>query len=157
VSQDSLPNVSQSLELPERTLPCKNSGLQFSCMSLHLIPMLVHATKEVSATMHIQHNPLPRIARPLPLMIICSHLNPFCVQFTSRPAPLPPGFSTHFLNPMVTQLPLYYFRCLCDEFLRNIDLVHLYPSWMRNPLRCESLDIFDSMAGSVQEELPNDV
>lgn len=35
-------------------LPGKNSSFQFSRMSLHLVPVLIHASKEIRSSVHIQ-------------------------------------------------------------------------------------------------------
>ena len=53
-SNHSLQKVSFRWEYKlEMTLPCKNLGLQLSCMSLHLIAVFIYTTKEVSSAMHV--------------------------------------------------------------------------------------------------------
>jgi len=77
-SRNSLPNVSlKILAHMKLVLPGEDSGLQFSCMSLHLIPMLIRTPKEVSTAVHIKHDSPSGIISLLPLLMICSHLYPF--------------------------------------------------------------------------------
>ena len=112
-------------------------------MSLHLIPMLSHTPEKVRTTMHIQHDPRPRILRRLPLIIIRAHLNPFGLDLTAGPAPLPPCLAPYFLYPMMPQLLLYVFCGFLQVFVRDLDFVDFDPAWVRHPLRGEALDVFD--------------
>jgi hypothetical protein len=138
-------------------LPCKNPSFQLPRVSLHLIPMLIRASKKVRTTMYIKHNPLPRIPRSLPLICIGSHLNPLCLKLATRSAPLPPVLSTDFPNTMMTQLLCYRFCTFGDVVLGDLDLVNEDPAWMGHPLCSETLDIFNGMMGGVQQEFPNQV
>lgn len=79
-------------------------------MPLQLVPMGVHASKEIPPAMHIQHDPLPRIASPLPFVKIRSHLDPLGAQLTAGPTPLPPRSSANPLDAMRAQLRLYSLR-----------------------------------------------
>jgi len=126
-------------------------------MSLHLVSMLIHTSKEVRASMHIQHYPLPRITHALPFLIIGFHLNPLSLQIAPQSAPLPPSLPANFLNTMVPQLFLYSFRCLCDVLLLDLDLVYPDPRRMRHPLGREALDIFDGVVGRVEQEFLDQV
>jgi len=58
---------------------------------------------------------------------------------------------------MVPQLFLYCFRRLRDEFLRDLELVHLHPRRMRYPLRSKALDVLDCVVGGIEQEAPNQI
>jgi len=73
-------------------------------MSLQLVPMLIHATKEVGTTMHIQHDSLALLPTRLPLRVIPPHLNPFSLECAAFPPPLPPFLPPNFVDAMVSQL-----------------------------------------------------
>lgn len=135
--------------LLEIILPSKHPSLKLPRMSLHLIPMLIHTSKEIGTTMHIQHHPLPTVPRLLPLMIVRSHLNPFCSQLTPRSSPLPPRLSSNLLDPIWTQLVLYSIRSSLNEVLTDFGFVYFDPVGMRDPLGCEALNIFDCVVGGV--------
>ena len=155
-SLNSLPQVSQYYRIhTAETLPSKHPSLQFTSMSLHLIPMLIHTPKEVRTAMHIQHDSLPFISRLLPLFIVRSHLDPFCLQFAPWSAPLPPELSSNLLNAMMAQLLLYVLCAFRDVFLGDLDLVQLHPARVRNPLRGEALDFLDGVVGGIEEKLLN--
>lgn len=79
--------------------PCKDSSLQFSSMALKLIPMFIHAPKEVGTPVYIEHDSLALVA--LPSIKIPPHLNPFRFQDAAAPSPLPPFLASYFVNAMV--------------------------------------------------------
>lgn len=55
--------------------PCKDSSLQLSSMALKLIPMFIHAPKEVCTPVYIEHDSFALLA--LSSIKISPHLNPF--------------------------------------------------------------------------------
>ncbi len=136
--------------------PGKHSCIQLPRVSLHLIPMLIHTPKKVGPTMHIEHHTFSFISLLLSSSIIAPHLNPFGLQYTALPTPLPPFTSPNFINPMVSQLGDDSISSLLDWFLWNSDLVYFYPSRSRYPLRGKTLNVFDGMKGCIAEELPNE-
>lgn len=79
--------------------PGKDSSLQLSSVALKLIPMFIHAPKEVGAPMHIENDSFALFA--LPSFKISPHLNPLRLQDASIPSPLPPFFASYFVDAMV--------------------------------------------------------
>lgn len=113
-------------------IPCKNSSFQLPCMSLHLISMLVHTPKEVRTTMDIEHDTFPSFFTFLPLVMICLHFNPLCLQLTTWPPPLPPDFASNSFNSVMSQLRIYSVSSFFDVVCRNGDLIHMNPVRMGN-------------------------
>jgi hypothetical protein len=115
--------------------------------------MRVHAPKEVPPAMHIQHDPPPRVALPLPLVEIRPHLNPLSAHLAAGPAPLPPCPAADPLNAMRAQLRLYGVRAGPQMRLGNWDLLGLDPVRGGHPLRGEALDVLDRVVRGVEQEL----
>ena len=44
-----------------------------------------------------------------------------------------------------------------NVFLGDFDLINLDPAWMRYPLRCKALDVFDCVVGRVEEKFTNEM
>ena len=82
--------------------PGQYSRIQFPGMSLHLIPMLVYTSEKVGPAVYIKHYPPPLLSAIFPPGIIASHLNPFCLQYATLHAPLPPLTSSDLINPMMS-------------------------------------------------------
>lgn len=70
-------------------------------------------------------------------------------------APLPPLLSAYSGHAVRTELRFDYVCGSCEMRFSDRDFLSLDPSRRRHPLRSESLDIIDSMGGSVLEELAN--
>lgn len=58
-------------------LPREYSGLEFPCMSLQLISVLINTSKEIGATVYIQHDPLALFFVLHSLRIMGFHFDPF--------------------------------------------------------------------------------
>lgn len=95
--------------------------------------------------MHIKHNSFSFISCTLSLTGIRSHFNPFCLEFTLWPTPLPPRLATNSFYTVVPQLLDQSITTLAYVFLRDWDLINENPSGVRYPLCCEALNIFDGM------------
>ena len=137
--------------------PCKYSRLKFPSVSLHLITMLIHAAKEVGPAMHIKHDSLALLTAVFPLRIVRPHLDPLRVQCTIVSSPLPPFAAANFVQTVVSQLNSESISCPAYCVLWYCDFVHPNPTWGRYPLGGKVLNIFDSVKGSVVEELTDEV
>jgi hypothetical protein len=151
--------ISISLAKREAVLPCKYSSLELPSMTLQLIPMGLHAAKKVGAAMNIQHDALPaRMAiRAFPLMVVRLHLNPLASEIFRRSTPLPPFLSPHSRYTFGTKLLDKSGRSGGEVLFWNEDLGCLYPMRGGDSLSCERLEVLDSVSGSIDEELTNDL
>jgi hypothetical protein len=122
-------------------------------MPLQLIPMRVHAPKEVPTAMHIQHDPPPRVTLLLPLVEMRPHLDPLGAHLAAGLAPLPPCPPADPLNAMRTQLRLYGICAGLEMRLEDRDLLSPDPVRGRHPLRGEALDVLDRVVRGVEQEL----
>jgi hypothetical protein len=73
-------------------------------MSLHLVSMFIHASEEISATMHIQHNSTAPVIVLLACIVVSSHFNPLSLELCSFPSPLPPFASANLIDAFVAEL-----------------------------------------------------
>jgi hypothetical protein len=73
-------------------------------MSLHLVSMFIHASEEVRATMHIQHNSAAPVIVLLAYIVVSSHFNPFGLDLCSFLSPLPPFASANLVDAFVAEL-----------------------------------------------------
>lgn len=122
-------------------------------MSLQLVPMGIHAPKIIPPAVHIQHDPLPRIARALPRLIIRPHLDPLRRHLAPGPPPLPPRLPADALDAAGAQLRLHDGRGAREVRLGDARLVQLDPARARHPLRGEALDVLDGVVRGVGQEL----
>jgi len=111
--------------------------------------MFIYAPKETCSAMYIEHNSLSQILVLLPLIIICSHLNPFRLEVALWPSPLPPSFPSDFSYAMRTQLLLYRFRAFFEIFFGYGDFVYFYPVRVGDPLGGKALDVFYSIVRGI--------
>lgn len=124
-------------------------------MALKLIPVLIHAPKEVSTPMYIEHYSFALLAPPS--IKVSPHLNPFRLEKAAIPSPLPPFLAPYFINAVMPEL---CYKCVCsfgETFLRYRDFVDFDPVGAGNPLRRKALYIFDCMMGSIGKELANEI
>ena len=93
-----------SVDCPIRTpaihSPREDSSLQLSGMALELIPMFVHASKEVGTPMYIKHYSFALLAPPF--IKVSPHLDPLCLQDAVVSTPLPPFLASYSVNPMMS-------------------------------------------------------
>lgn len=126
-------------------------------MPLHLVPVLIDTTKEVSTPVHIEHDSVSLLSRSLPLLLIGLHFNPIGLQLTARSAPLPPCLAANHFDTMGSQLLLYRLCGRCTKLFGNVNLLDFHPRRVRHPLRSEALDIFDAMVRGVSKKLADQV
>lgn len=124
---------------------------------MHLVSMLIHASKEVRSTMYVEHDTLCFGARHMSPRIVPSHLDPFRLEYTSFSPPLPPFLTPYLINSSVSQLCDDCICRLANDTLRYCDLFNFDPARTWHPLRRESLDIFYCMVGCECKELTNEI
>lgn len=124
-------------------VPCKDPRLQLPRMPLHLVSMLIYAPEKVCAPMHIHHDPLAGIADLLSLCVVVPHLDPLSLQDRSIHPPLPPLFTSNAVDPMRPELSLDGLGGLSDLPLRDHRVFRPDPPRRWDPLRRESLQVFD--------------
>ena len=90
-------------------------------------------------------------------VIVGAHLNPLGFELCSIPSPLPPLAATDSVDACVAELFDQEICSLCDLSQRYWDRVHLDPSRMWHPLRCECLQLLDRMVSRMVEERTDEV
>lgn len=132
--------------------------LQLARVSLQLVPVHVHTSKEIRSSVDIEHNLLPGVVVLFPLVVVRAHLNPFGVEGTGvRLSPLPPLASTDLPYALRAELGFEDTRGVLELVGRDGHLVDLDPLGMRNPLRGEGLDLLDRVMRDILEERPDQV
>ena len=91
-------------------------------MALKLIPVLIHAPKEVSTPVDIEHHSFALLAPPF--IKVSPHLNPFRLENTAISSPLPPFLTSYFINAVMPELCYECVRSFRETFLRYRDFVN---------------------------------
>jgi hypothetical protein len=130
----------------------KDAGPQLPRMSLHLVSMFIHASEEVPSAVHIQHHSAPSVVVLHSRIVVATRLDPIGLEFCPLSSPLPPFVPAHLINASVSKLLdqdiCGFGNLLCGYCHR----VNFDPSWMRHPLRCESLKLLDCVVGCMAQE-----
>lgn len=119
--------------------------------------MLINAAEEVGSSMYVEHNPFAFLSARFPPSIVPSHLNPFSFQCAAFPSPLPPFLPSNLINTVVSQLRYNRVRCSRYAIMGYFFFVDLDPAWAGHPLRRETLEILNGVAGCMNEELTNQI
>jgi len=135
----------------------KHSRLKLSCVSLHLVAMLIHTPEIIRPAVDIQHTSCTVLTTQLSCSIIRPQLNPVRLQWCLDTAPLPPRWATYSLNACRSKLFLNVRGSSVDVVSRYRNIFCAYPVWCRHPLTGEGLNIFDCVVGAVDEELADEV
>ena len=117
--------------------------------------MFIDTAKEVGSPVYIKHGPFAFFA--LSSIEISPHLYPLCLQDATVSSPLPPLLAAHFIHAMVPKLCDNCVHSSRETFLGYADFIYFDPAWIGDPLRGESLYIFDCMMGSVGKELTYEI
>lgn len=135
-----------------------DSGLELAGMALHLVAVLVDATEEVGAAVHIQHDPVAfGYAQLLPRFVVLAHLDPLGLEGCAFPSPLPPRLPAHRFHAPGTQL-------LADVFGGSqrlaggyVDHLHVHPARYWHPLRRKGLQLVYSVERRVVKEAADEL
>ena len=115
-------------------------------MSLQLIAVFVDTTEIIGTAMNVQHDPLAlRIVGLFALAVVGLHLDPLGLQGLSGLAPLPPIADANLPDAIGTKLLLEKGSGLVELLTGDFDFLDANPLRMGNPLRGESLEIFDGV------------
>lgn len=119
--------------------------------------MLVDAPEIICTAMYVEHHATERFVVFLPLVCIRAHLDPLSLQRALWSSPVPPFPPANLTDAIRPQLSLNQLCCSAEVLVGYGDAFQLDPLWVRDPLRCESLDLFDGVMGGILEERSNQV
>ena len=127
-------------------------------MSLQLIAVFVDTTEVIGTAMNIEHDPLGLgIAGRFALVVVGLHLDPFGLQGFPGFAPLPPIAAANLPDAIGTKLLLEKGSGLVELLTGDFDFLDANPLRMGNPLRGESLEIFDGVMRCEGQKRPDQV
>ena len=121
-------------------------------MPLHLIPVFFNAAEEIASAVHIQHDSVALAAHSLPLIIVCSHLDPFCLQRTVVTAPLPPLPATHLLYTIFAEIRDDGICGFRNKLWRYGYVFGTYPRRMGDDVGSEGLEVVHGLGRGIREE-----
>ena len=135
----------------------KDSSLQLSGMSLHLVLVLVDAAKEKGTAMDVEHTALAFSAALLSCIVVLAHLDPLGFERDLWVAPFPPGRTSDLLDSVGPKLSLEVLGRSFDGRGGYVNDFGADPSGAGDPLGGEGLEVVDGLGCGVGQELADQV